>query len=74
MIPLITLFFLNYPSTEKETFNLTSFLGMTFVIGGTLWFIQADKEQQEVLDREEELKIQKKELGAHESEEEPILD
>ena len=74
MIPLITLFFLTNPGKEKETLNLTSLLGMIFVIGGTLWFIHADKEQREILDKEEELKLKKKELGEKSEEEEPMFE
>lgn len=44
IIPIIWLFFLAYPGVGKEAFELSSFFGMLFVIGGTLWFINADKE------------------------------
>lgn len=49
IIPIIWLFFLTYRGEGKETFDLTQLFGMVFVIGGTLWFIQADQEQAETL-------------------------
>ena len=39
IIPIIWVFFLVYPGSGGETFELSSLFGMLFVIGGTAWFI-----------------------------------
>ena len=44
IIPIIWGFFLFYPGSGGEKFELESFLGMLFTIGGTIWYIYADRE------------------------------
>ena len=39
IIPVIWIFFIAYPGSGGEAFEISSLLGMLSVIGGTVWFI-----------------------------------